>query len=102
MATKPKVCPEDHKHEATTVCHDHHKCRCRWCVSEARARYQEKNGNGIWIKEELVIEVEHLLLSGMSPQMVEEALGVSRESMKVQMRKADRQDLSDKLGIKQN
>jgi len=95
---KTTICPEDHKHELTTVCHEHHKCRCQWCVSEARARYQERMGtNGLWTKEELIIEVEHLSNCGMGPQQIADALGQTLEHTRHQLRKYGRKDLSEKL-----
>ena len=93
------ICPDEHKHELTSVCHDHHGCRCDWCVSESRARYQERKGNGLWVKKELEIEVEHLLGCGVGPQQVADAMGINRGSIQSQLKRNGRPDLAHKMSL---
>jgi hypothetical protein len=92
------VCPPDHKHELTQVCHSHHKCRCEWCVSEARARYQEKTGrNGQWTAKELIVEIEHFVNLGYSALTAVQEMNVNPTTAKTVLYRNDRPDLARQL-----
>lgn len=92
------VCPPEHSHEATTVCYTHHKCRCQWCVSEARARYQERRGeHGKWLAEEMIPELEHFLSLNVNGRVAVEQMGLNIETVKSTLYKNGRADLVHKL-----
>lgn len=88
------ICSEDHSHEKATVCYNHHGCRCQWCVSEARARYQERNGNGKWLAGELISEVEHMVSLNQSIYAVLNQMNVNPETAKTIFYKNNRGDLA--------
>ena len=88
------VCPENHDHELTTVCYTHHKCRCEWCVSEARARYQERMGaHGKWLAEEMIPEIEHFLSLGVNGRVAIEQMGLNVDTVRSILYKHKRADL---------
>lgn len=92
------ICPEDHDHETTTVCYTHHKCRCQWCTSEARARYQERMGtHGKWLAEEMIPEIEHFLSLGVNGRVAIEQMGLNFETVKSILYKHGRKDLVTKM-----
>jgi len=97
MQNPGHICPEDHQHEATQVCHSHHKCRCGPCVSEARHRYQEKNGNGKWLAHELIAEADHMLNLNQSLHDTLHQMGVNVITAKTLFYKHGRGDLARKL-----
>lgn len=95
---KMTVCPPEHKHEETTVCYSHHKCRCQWCVSEARARYQERIGtHGKWMAAELITEVEHFLSLGVNGRVAVEQMGLNFDTVKSTLYKNGRTDLISRM-----
>ncbi len=91
------ICPEEHSHEKATVCYAHHGCRCQWCVSESRARYQERNGNGKWLAAELISEVVHMVSLNQSIYDTLQKMGVNPETAKTTFYKHDRGDLARML-----
>ena len=96
--SKGTICPPEHKHEATSVCYAHHRCRCQWCVSEARARYQERMGaHGKWMADELIIEFEHLTSLGVSGELAIQQIGVTKNTAQSVFYKNKRGDLARKL-----
>jgi hypothetical protein len=91
---KATICPPEHRHEETSVCYSHHRCRCQWCVSEARARYQERTGqNGKWLVEELIPELEHFLSLNVNGRVAVEQMGLKLDTVKSVLYKNGRGDL---------
>ena len=91
------ICPDDHKHEKATVCYSVHGCRCEWCTSESRARYQERRGNGKWMARELIIELDHFTSLGVSIYTALAEMGVDPETAKIVLYRNERADLARKL-----
>jgi hypothetical protein len=91
------ICPPEHKHEQTQVCYTHHGCRCQWCVSEARHRYQEKNGNGKWLAHELIAEIDHMVMLNQSIHVILKDLNVNPITAKTTFYKNGRGDLARML-----
>lgn len=92
------VCPEEHAHEASSVCYHHHKCRCQWCASEARARYQERKGsNGKWLAHEIIAEIDHMVSLKQSVYVILNEMNVNPATAKTIFYKNGRDDLARML-----
>lgn len=91
------VCPDDHKHEATQVCHTHHGCRCELCVSEARNRYQQRNGNGKWLAKELIQEIDHMVSLNQSIHGILWEMNINPITAKTTFYKNGRGDLARRM-----
>jgi hypothetical protein len=92
----PYICEEDHKHEKSSTCYDRHGCRCDWCCSEQKARWQERRGSATplkWSREELINEFEFLVLNGMSGNEAVKAFGMKRENVRESLIRKGRDDL---------
>ena len=95
---KAIICPPEHSHESSTICYTHHKCRCDWCVSEARARYQERMGaHGKWMADELIVELEHFLSLGVNGRVAVEQMGLNLETVRSTLYKNGRADLVSRI-----
>ena len=73
------ICPEEHKHEKSSICHDKHKCRCQWCVSEYRVRQQKRGRNLALSPLEVIEEFEFLSSQGLTWDEVRATLNYSSE-----------------------
>jgi hypothetical protein len=63
-------------------------------VSEARARYQERNGNGKWLAWEIIAEVDHMVTLNQSIHTVLKEIKVNPETAKTIFYKHNRGDLA--------
>ena len=92
-----RVCPTDHRHEATASCYNHHRCRCEPCREAKRRRSRQDYWRTKQIKRADVKvpvlgaqrRLQALAVVGWSPTVVAQRLGMVARNVS-RIREAER------------